>query len=234
MIRSVPTADLKRAADELGRRTGFLLAPTAFYFAQEAPAGAVTPKAGAWTCLFALMRRVQAGRPSSFSAREPGCIGASCYLGFNGVPVGPAAFYLSKIEHLKKDLGLAAAFYKGIEPVPARKDHLVFTLLDNVPGDEEVEVVNLWLEAASLSSLHTLANYDRSANDNVIMPFASGCQSLWTLPYKEKSSRQPKAVAGSMDPTVRPYLPPGAISFSVPAGRLLEMAGNVAGSFLGP
>ena len=234
MSDSTSTDALNQAARELGRHAGFLLSPTAFYFAGSPPEGAIEPREGAWTCLFALLGKVQAGRAGSFSARAPGCVGASCYLGFNRVPVGPAAFYLSKMEHLKKDTGLAAAFYNSVDPIPAPDNNLIFSRLDRVPEHAAVEVVNLWLDALALSALHTLANYDRAANDNVIMPFASGCQSLWTLPYKEKGRPQPRAVAGSMDPTVRPFLPEGAISFSVPAARFLEMCGNIKGSFLAP
>lgn len=97
-----------------------------------------------------------------------------------------------------------------------------------------MEVVNLWTGASSLSVLHTLANYDRATNDNVIMPFSSGCQSIWTLPYKEAGNEMPRAIAGSLDPTVRMFLPEGTISFSVPSGRFIEMCDNIEGSFLAP
>lgn len=234
MSDAIPTTEIKQAARELGEHVEFLLSPTALHFAATPPADAVTPRPDSWTCMFALMRQVQAGKPSSFSAETPGCVGASCYLGFNGLPVAPAAFYLSKMEKLKKDVSLAAAFYKAVEPVPAREANLIFRRLDTVPDDTEVEVVNLWISTPSLSALHTLANYDRAANDNAIMPFSSGCQSIWTLPYKEKTRELPKVVVGSLDPTVRVYLPAEAVSFSAPANRFLEMCRNIEGSFLAP
>ena len=87
---------------------------------------------------------------------------------------------------------------------------------------------------AALSDLHTLANYDRSGNDNVIMPFSSGCQSIWTLPYKESASESQRAVAGSLDPTVRGFLPAGTIPFSVTARRLVALWGTIQGSFREP
>ncbi|MHB9111318.1 MAG: DUF169 domain-containing protein [Thermoleophilia bacterium] len=87
---------------------------------------------------------------------------------------------------------------------------------------------------ASLSVLHTLANYDRATNDNVIMPFSSRCQGIWTLPYKESGNETPKAVAGSLDPTVRGFLPEETMSFSAPAMRFIEMCANIEGSFLAP
>lgn len=233
MEERVDTRKLRKAASLLGDHVDCALAPTALYFSTEPPAENVTPEPGRWTCLFAVMGPVQDHRPAVFSAAAPGCIGAAYYLGFNSLPPGGPAVYLSSKERLKKDAGLAAAFYREVRPVAASGDNLVFCRLDGVPDDAEVEVVNLWVGVESLSSLHTLANYDRAANENVIMPFSSGCQSIWTLPYKEKESDEPRAVAGSLDPTVRRFLPTGTVSFSVPAARFLEMCSNIRDSFLG-
>ncbi|MHB8791987.1 MAG: DUF169 domain-containing protein [Thermoleophilia bacterium] len=213
---------------------GSILAPTCWYFAAAPPEGAISPRTDTWTCLFSLMDKIQEGRPVSFTAKTPGCVGAGKYLGFNDVPPIAAALFLSGKERLKKDAGLAAAFYDEVRARSAKASCLVISRLDSTPCDIEVEVINLWIDAASLSALHTLANYDRASNDNVIMPFSSGCQSIWTLPYKEAESRLPSAVAGSLDPTVRGFLPEGTISFSAPATRFVEMCSNIEGSFLAP
>ena len=218
----------------MGSHVDFMLAPTCWYFAARPPDGAIAPRADAWTCMFALMGKVQSGRPVSFTAETPGCVGAGNYLGFNTVPAIAAALYLSGKERLKKDAGLATAFYNEVKAPEAEEACLIFSRLDSIPGEVEVEVVNLWTGAASLSILHTLANYDRATNDNVIMPFSSGCQSIWTLPYKESGNAMPRAVAGSLDPTVRPFLPEETISFSAPAARFIEMSANIEGSFLAP
>ncbi|MHB1463847.1 MAG: DUF169 domain-containing protein [Thermoleophilia bacterium] len=232
MPHPVSITRLQQAAARLEARVGFLLSPTALFFAAAAPAQAFVPGTESWTCMFALMKKIQAGGSAAFSAAAPGCLGASCYLGFNDLPVAPAAFYLSKMERLKKDVSLAAAFYQDVQPLLAASKYLVFQRLDKVDIRVEVDIVNLWVDASSLSNLHALANYDRDDNQSVIMPFASGCQSIWTLPFKEKQRPQARAVVGSLDPTVRAYLPPGAVSFSIPAGRFLEMCDNVPGSFL--
>ncbi|MEW6019946.1 MAG: DUF169 domain-containing protein [Pseudomonadota bacterium] len=226
------TADLGEAAAELGRRIPFLLAPTAFRLEAAAPTGAIQPPEGRWTCIFSMMREVQAGAAAAFSRERPGCTGAMNYFGFREVPVLPAALFLSGKERLKREVSLAQAFYESVRAPAAPAPCLVFSTLGSAPRGAAVEVVNLWVDANSLAALHTLANYDRATNDNVIMPFSSGCQSIWTLPFQEKGSAAPRAVAGSLDPTVRGFLPEGAISFSVTAGRLLEMAANVPGSFL--
>ena len=226
------TNPIRQALRELGRHVPLSLSATALYFAADPPEGAIVPRPDAWTCMYALMNKVQKGRPASFSAAAPGCAGAICYFGFKNLPILPAAVYLSGKERLKKNAGLAAAFYNEVQPVPAGAANLVFQRLDSVPDETEIEVVNLWVDATSLSKLHALANYDRATNDNVLMPFSSGCQSVWTLPYKEKNKELPRAVVGSLDPTVRRFLPPEVVSFSVVAERFLEMCANIRGSFI--
>ena len=232
MPATVDTNQVIKAVEELGRHVDFMLAPTALHFAGSLPKDSLAPPPDGWACIFSFMLRVQDGDVAAFSREAPGCAGAISYFGFQNLPVIPAAIFLSGRERLKKNAALAAAFYNEVQPPPALKSFLVFRRLDSAPADTTVEVVNLWVGASSLSILHTLANYDRAGNDNVIMPFSSGCQSIWTLPYKEKNREEPRAVAGSLDPTVRRFLPEGAISFSVSANRLLEMCSNIPGSFM--
>lgn len=232
MITDTSALHIQEAARELGTYVPFILAPTAWHFAPEAPEGSVVPSQRKWICMFAMMKRVQAGEALSFSEEATGCPGASSYLGFREMPLLGAATYLSVLEKFKKDMETAMAFYRSVRPEPAREEQLVFQLLERMPGASEVEVINLWIGAASLSQLLTLANYDRRDNNSVIIPFASGCQSVWTIPYREQNTFEPRAVVGSLDPTVRRYLPPETLSFSLPANRFLEMCGNISGSFL--
>lgn len=226
-------AAVKEAAARLSPHIDNLLAATAWYFTEAPPDEALTPSSSRWSCFFAHMKQIQAGRPLVISAAATGCPGAGFYLGLHELPLLGATIYLSALERLKQDMATARAFYQGVAPIIDHDARLVYQRLDAMPDAVAVEVVNLWVGPASLSALLTLANYDRLTNDNVMMPFASGCQSIWTLPYKEKAARLPRAVAGSLDPTVRRFLPAGAMSFALPANRFVEMCGNIAGSFLG-
>lgn len=223
---------VKDLAADLAGRVSFTLLPTAWRFEEALPADAVSPN-GRWTCMFSLMKKVQAGRPLLITGEATGCPGAGFYLGLHSLPLMGACVYLSSMERLKQDMEKAQAFYLGVQPKFAPEARLVYERVDRIPDGAAVEVVNLWVTAAGMSSLLTLANYDRESNDNVIMPFASGCQSIWSLPYKEKSSELPRAIAGSLDPTVRRYLPPDTLSFAVPANRFVEMCSNINESFLG-
>ena len=83
-----------------------------------------------------------------------------------------------------------------------------------------------------LSALAVLANYYRPGNENVVMPFSSGCQSIFLLPYGEGQKENPRAVVGLTDITVRPMVNPAMLSFSMPYTMFLEMEENITGSFL--
>ena len=65
-----------------------------------------------------------------------------------------------------------------------------------------------------------------------MIPFSSGCQSLFLLPYDESKKDNPKAVVGLTDITVRPMVEPDMLSFSVPYKMFVDMEENVRGSFL--
>ena len=87
-----------------------------------------------------------------------------------------------------------------------------------------------------LSALVILANYGRETNDNVIIPYAAGCQTLVIYPYREIAAEVPRAVVGLTDLSARNYirqqLGDNLMTFAVPLKMFHEMEGNVEGSFL--
>jgi hypothetical protein len=181
--------------------------------------------------MFSYFKQIVGGGRICFSSSQSGCAGASCYLGFTA-PSKDAGLFLAETEHFKKSVVLGNTFYEAVAAEPAAGRFMVWESLENLDDDLSIEVVNLWINPESLSRLVTLANYDRADNDNVLIPFASGCQSIWTLPYKERNSKQPKGIVGGMDPAVRQFLPADTLSFSAPCRRAVAMADHVPGSFL--
>jgi hypothetical protein len=87
-----------------------------------------------------------------------------------------------------------------------------------------------------LSAMVVLANYDRADNQNVIIPYAAGCQTIGIYPYREARAKKPRAVVGLSDLSARVYirkqLADNLMTFAVPLAMFKEMEGNVAGSFL--
>ncbi len=181
--------------------------------------------------MFSYINVIANGEPVCFSVQNTGCSGASCYLGFK-TPSKDAGRFLAERERFKKDAVLGKAFYENIGAHAAEAEFLIWTTIDNTDEHAAIEVVNLWVDAVNLAGLVTLSNYDRPYNDNVGIPFASGCQSIWTIPYKEKHAEEPKGIVGCMDPAMRKYLPSDVVSFSVTAKRFIEMTENISGTFL--
>ncbi len=72
--------------------------------------------------------------------------------------------------------------------------------------------------------------------ENVIIPWAAGCQTIGILPFREAKSGKPRAVVGLTDISARKYVRSllGAehLSFGAPWEMFLEMEGNVEDSFL--
>lgn len=102
---------------------------------------------------------------------------------------------------------------------------------------EKPETVVLLANPDQLSALVVLANYAREGMDNVVIPWAAGCQTIGVIPYREAKSERPRAVVGLTDISarkhVRTLLGSEYLSFGMPWEMFLEMEGNVEGSFLG-
>jgi uncharacterized protein (DUF169 family) len=121
-----------------------------------------------------------------------------------------------------------------ITEVPAT--YVVFKPLAAVAADERPEIVVFVVDPDRLSALVVLANYGRDSNDNVIIPFAAGCQTIGLLAYRQARSERPRAVVGLTDLSARLYvakqLGRGLLTFATPMALYDEMEANVEGSFL--
>ncbi|MCP3876307.1 MAG: DUF169 domain-containing protein [Desulfobacteraceae bacterium] len=216
----------------LAKHIALDLLATGWYFTDKLPSDASFPqKRGPKGCVFTKIKKLFKGGNLCFSLENAGCYGASCYLGFTK-PDKNAGAFLSETEGFKKNRAFAQAFYKDIKARTPQKKYIVIENLNNIDKNRSIEIINLWTRPIHLSGLITLANYDSPDNDNVIFPLASGCQSIWTIPYKEKQKEEPKSVVGTIDPAIRKYLPDDILSFSVSTERFVEMTDNISGSFL--
>ena len=122
-----------------------------------------------------------------------------------------------------------------ITEIPAA--YVVFQPLAEAVSDEQKpQSVIFFVNPDQLAALVVLANYDREGNENVIIPFAAGCQSIGIYPYREAKAVNPRAVVGLTDISARVYLRrqlgDHLLSFTVPFTLYEEMENNVTGSFL--
>jgi uncharacterized protein (DUF169 family) len=122
-----------------------------------------------------------------------------------------------------------------IREIPAR--YVLFQPLYQVdPNGERPQVIVFFADPDQLAALVVLVNYDRGDNENVIIPYAAGCQTIGIYPYREEEAARPRAVVGLTDLSVRLYirkqLGENLMTFAVPPRLFEEMEANVEGSFL--
>lgn len=142
-----------------------------------------------------------------------------------------------KGERYKKSPELVADFVQQMPffQIPAK--YVVFKPLNGVDrAEEEPKIVVLLASADQLAALIILANYRRKGFENVIVPYAAGCQTIGIFPYREAASPTPRAVLGLTDISARlnlvRQLPRNLFSMAVPWRMFQEMEMDVEASFL--
>jgi len=138
--------------------------------------------------------------------------------------------YVKTPEDVKK-------FIRALPIMQIPKRYVVFQPLADVnAGKETPQTVIFFADPDELSALVVLANYGRGSNENAIIPYAAGCQTIGIYPYREAESDRPRAVVGLTDLSarlsIRKQLGDNLLSFAMPFALFKEMEANVAGSFL--
>jgi uncharacterized protein (DUF169 family) len=128
-------------------------------------------------------------------------------------------------------------FIENLPIIDIPTEYVIFKPLADVDPDQETpRVIVFFTDPDQLSAMVVLANYDRPDNQNVIIPYAAGCQTIGIYPYREAQTKRPRAVVGLTDLSARVYirkqLEGSLMTFTVPLAMFKEMESNVAGSFL--
>jgi hypothetical protein len=141
-------------------------------------------------------------------------------------------------ERYIKSPPLVKKFLESLPLTEIPKQYVVFQPLDNIDiKKEKPETIIFFVNPDQLSALVILANYGRGDNENVIIPYAAGCQTIGIYPYRETKSEKPRAVVGLSDLTARVYIRKQLsdnhlMTFAMPFALFEEMEQNVPGSFL--
>jgi len=220
--------------------------PVAIILTDERPPEALQFQPGRWGCVMAMLRAASRGRTAVFDRETVGCGGGGVGLGFGGFPAGGDSggieYFLStgrgegyrEGEGYRKTPELARGFVDHLPIVDLPWKYRVFKPLDRVdPAREEPCLVTFYVGADQLCGLVVMANYDRPDLYNVVIPHCSGCQGVFLIPYHEAQEKEQRAVVGMMDPSARPFIDPGQVTFTVSYRRFLEMEANIPGSFFG-
>lgn len=222
--------------------------PVAIILTNEKPEGALQFQAGRWGCVMAMLRAASGGKTAVFDRETVGCGGGGVGLGFGNAfhtsqagNTGGIEYFLStgrgegysEGEGYRKTPELAAGFVSNLPIIDLPYTYRVFKPLEQVdPAKEQPCLVAFYVNPDQLCGLVVMANYDRPDLYNVTIPHCSGCQGVFLIPYHETQSENPRAVAGMMDPSARPFIEPGQVTFTISYKRFLEMEANIPGSFL--
>jgi uncharacterized protein (DUF169 family) len=231
---------------EIAKRLKLRYPPIAILFTNEKPQSALEFKEGRWGCVASMLTAAATGRRAVFSRTTFGCEGGGIGLGLLNQYSEGTEYFLStgkeglapiagiqEPEGFKKTPELAKKWMESVPSINISEQYVVFLPLTEVDTTkEEPKVVVFYANPDQLTALIILANYGRSGYDNVIAPFASGCQTTCLFPWSEATKEHPRAVIGMTDVSVRPRIDADLLSFSVPYVMFREMEDNVPGSFL--
>jgi hypothetical protein len=213
--------------------------PITFYYSDTGQLGEVARPGTLSRCVIGALVEVRKGHSVSFDADSIECFGGRRYLGFAETLSPNFEYFLScgipgrlRCEHYEKSPQLVRETMKNWPKFRAPRPFIVFKRWDNLSEDDEPEVVVFFAQPDVLAGLFTLANFDQSQPEGVITPMASGCASVVSYLYLEKDSPHPRAVIGMFDPSARPYVPRGTLSFAVPMKKCAVMIENMEESFL--
>lgn len=218
--------------------------PVAIIFSNEKAEEAMQFQEGKRACVIALLTAATKGKTAVFDRKTAGCVGGMAGLCFGNqyhLMPGGIEYFLSTGrgegyppgEGYIKTPELAKTFVDSLPYKDIEAEYVIFKPLKDVDCEVEKPVlICMYANPDQLSALVVLANYDRETNDNVMVPFASGCQSICLLPYEQREKSLPKAVIGMTDITARPIVPAETLSFTVPFKMFQEMEKNSAESFL--
>jgi len=140
-------------------------------------------------------------------------------------------------EGYLKSPELVKEFVEAMPIMEIPKKFVVFKPLGEVEeNNEQPQIVVFLANPDQISALVILANYGRKGNENVIIPYAAGCQTIGIFAYEEARSDNPRAIVGLTDISarvnLRRQLARNLFTFAVPWKMFQEMENNVKGSFL--
>ncbi len=213
--------------------------PIAFYYTDQPVNVKTAEPAGQWKCLICELAKVRRGISMAFNAASLSCAGAKRYIGFTDRMRPDFKYFLScgienkmEGERYIRTPEMVNELMKNQKKISPSGKYIVFKRWDKLQENDNPAVVIFFAVPDVLSGLFTLANYDQSEPNSTFAPFGSGCGSIIHYPYLEKDSDRPRAVIGMFDPSARPCVPSGTLTFSVPMVKFVKMISYMDESFL--
>jgi len=182
-------------------------------------------------CFFKGLQVAREGTPVSLSAEVIGCGGGKLYTGFSDMPERVPNF-VSLTEKYKRTPEMVADYVKGLEMPRATKPYLNFVRIDQAESFEGFEGVMFYATPDVLSGLCGWAFYDTNEPDAVVARFGSGCSAVVSMTVVENARGGHRCYLGLFDPSVRLWVSPNELSFTIPMSRFKVMLDTMHDCFL--
>ncbi len=129
-----------------------------------------------YVCLFAQLAKVHQGKALAFDAENIGCWGA--LRNFFGGPYQEdiTVNLLVNIEKFKIDREQTNLLHQINPTAKPTGRYIIFKPLDLLTESDTPAIYCIFAKPDTISALHTLANFDSTRIDTVIVPFGSGCE----------------------------------------------------------
>lgn len=212
--------------------------PVAVVWSDDKPDDAMEFEPGKFGCVVSLFATAATkGRTGVFSLEIFGCWGGGVGEAMKQDPAGArfADTYLHG-ERYVKDAEPTQQFVDDLPMMDIPTRYVVVKPLAQTETDDDIQNISYFVNPDQLSALVILANHARKGLDNVVMTYATGCQVMGILAYRELQREDPRALVGMTDISarrnVRSSLGKNVMSFTAPLPLYREMEAHVAGSFL--
>lgn len=173
-------------------------------------------------CFFQEFAKLSRGEAISLSADRIGCMGGKFYTGF--APMGEhIPTFVSCKEKYKQTPDLVLDFINKTGVPRTDKKYLNIAPVDKLDNFDGVTGIFFLATADMLSGLASWAFFDNNSDDAVTARFGSGCSSIFTEAVVENSRNGRRTFIGLFDPSVRRYMNPDVLSFTIPMSRFKEM-----------
>ena len=182
-------------------------------------------------CFFKGLQTAREGTPVALSVDVIGCGGGKLYTGFTDMPEH-VPNYVSITEKYKRSPEMVADYVKRLEIPRATKPYLNFVRIDKAESFEGFEGILFYTTPDMLAGLCGWAFYDTNEPDAVMAQFGSGCSTVVLMTVVENARGGYRCFLGLLDPSVRPWVAPNELSFTIPMSRFTAMMDTMRQCFL--
>ena len=211
--------------------------PITFQYSDTSQGTAVSAPSEGHRCVISQLFKARRGESFCMQASSVSCVGGKRYLMFTDAMPPRFECYIShypdgKGERYKLHPEQVLSFWENLPRLPTKGDNLIFKRWDKLEETDQPDAVIFFATPDVLSGLFTLACFDATAEDTVIVPFGAGCTNIVYYPYREELKGTGRSVIGLMDPSARKFAKGNLVTFSVPITKFMKMIDQMEESFL--